>query len=828
LSKLASEEQIAQSASEIVNLIYGHCKELGLVKSTEKHRLIEAIRIVASNLLIAIWTGFSLLKVTNKAELGIQETSPRIDDESKGFVRTIVSQIVDTIDYREVIGMVSEISAYEFSKILESIHAITVYSDIDFDDMGIQSNGSLASRKMHGAFYTPSSITHFICENTIGLAFDEAIDQIERSNSSIEILIRLMNTSVIDPACGPGTFLVETLNVLRARYNRLFKQIKTLVQHDSHYRNDIQSIKSWLENEQMYLNHFVRGIYGVDVDPAAAEIAAICVSAFVSKKTDNLKLPFLDTIKPGNSLVSEFLPGLIRPSEIVINRLLSKREKLRRVRKFEKRKTEYLEYRKTIRDIEETTFIDVDVKRASSILTDQELSSNFCWELEFPEVFLKGSHHNSVGFTFAVMNPPYDILKLNRSEYVYPRQNLSEREAAIQEFEELKQRERNLVAFFRESGQYELSIDNVLNLYRLMIERTIRITSSGARIGFIVPSTLLCDSSSRKLRQMILHNYNILGIDDFSEKANVFEGVTQAVCIFRFDKSKRSLSVPIAMHESNSISEIGEFYNQLSLEMIESVSGNHLNIPRVPSQSWEMLEKIHRWPSVSEISWIINRRGELDLTAYKQFITQKETDTRLIRGNHIGRYSIKWDCKSKECYVHRDDFLRALGASNKINDTVRPRIAGQQICNMVQKWRLKFGLIEPNTILGNSCNYLAVNGTDDNQKNLMFLLAIMNSHLLNWRFKITSTNNHVNNNEIDMLPIPNPESMNEYETKLYKRICNNAEELVRKYDAQTEYETEAMIFRLYGLEKEEALTILRFQGANNTEMDEILHRLGIL
>lgn len=33
--------------------------------------------------------------------------------------------------------------------------------------------------------------------------------------------------------------------------------------------------------------------------------------------------------------------------------------------------------------------------------------------------------------------------------------------------------------------------------------------------------------------------------------------------------------------------------------------------------------------------------------------------------------------------------------------------------------------------------------------------AILNSSLLNWRFKITSTNNHINNYELDELPIIN-------------------------------------------------------------------------
>ena len=54
-----------------------------------------------------------------------------------------------------------------------------------------------------------------------------------------------------------------------------------------------------------------------------------------------------------------------------------------------------------------------------------------------------------------------------------------------------------------------------------------------------------------------------------------------------------------------------------------------------------------------------------------------------------------------------------------------------------------------NDILGNSCNYIAMQDVND-LKNLNILL---NSQLLNWRFKVTSTNNHINNYELDELPL---------------------------------------------------------------------------
>lgn len=49
---------------------------------------------------------------------------------------------------------------------------------------------------------------------------------------------------------------------------------------------------------------------------------------------------------------------------------------------------------------------------------------------------------------------------------------------------------------------------------------------------------------------------------------------------------------------------------------------------------------------------------------------------------------------------------------------------------------------------GNSCNYISAEETV-----LKKMYILLNSSLLNSRFKVTSSNNHINNYEIDDLPV---------------------------------------------------------------------------
>ena len=70
---------------------------------------------------------------------------------------------------------------------------------------------------------------------------------------------------------------------------------------------------------------------------------------------------------------------------------------------------------------------------------------------------------------------------------------------------------------------------------------------------------------------------------------------------------------------------------------------------------------------------------------------------------------------------------------------------------MDSKKRLKFALVEEEILLGNSLNYIISNISEDF---IFGLYSIFNSILLDWRFCTTSSNNHVNNYELDNLPLP--------------------------------------------------------------------------
>ena len=93
---------------------------------------------------------------------------------------------------------------------------------------------------------------------------------------------------------------------------------------------------------------------------------------------------------------------------------------------------------------------------------------------------------------------------------------------------------------------------------------------------------------------------------------------------------------------------------------------------------------------------------------------------------------------------------------------------------MDSKKRLKFALVGEEILLGNSLNYII---SDISEDFIFGLYSIFNSILLDWRFCITSSNNHVNNYELDNLPLPKNSSdiiiLGKYLKRNIKNIFEN-------------------------------------------------------
>ncbi|MCF8364146.1 MAG: Eco57I restriction-modification methylase domain-containing protein [Bacteroidales bacterium] len=343
---------------------------------------------------------------------------------------------------------------------------------------------------------------------------------------------------------------------------------------------------------------------------------------------------------------------------------------------------------------------------------------------DFKSVFAKG------GFDVVFSNPPYYLLKVNKKA--------DEQQKLNGYYVNLQSKVQNEINFFRTSGVYQYSIEGMLNYYQLSIEMILRLTKANGQIGIICPSSLFADLTSAKLRKHILTSDKLHFIRYYPESARLFENVSQSTVIFYLQKNGKTEKIGIEMLDNSF---------EIDFETIKNVFPSNFEIPLIDKTGWSILSKISKQKKVKEIPFIRNRRGELDLTLYKPYITTKNTGWRLVRGNMISENGVI--DKNRE-FVEIENFLNKKSDDFKTNDYNKERLICQQISNVDMHKRLKFVFCENTDILGNSCNYIVSTRKEEDLKKLFFIL---NSELLNWRFKITSSNNHINNYELDELPI---------------------------------------------------------------------------
>ena len=366
------------------------------------------------------------------------------------------------------------------------------------------------------------------------------------------------------------------------------------------------------------------------------------------------------------------------------------------------------------------------------------------------------------GFHAIVSNPPYLVLKPNKNKM----------DAATVESIN------NMAKYFRSSTYYKYSIEGMLNLYQLSLEAMLGMLQNGGEMGIICPSTLFADISASTLRKHLLSKNNVTYIKYFSEDDPLFDNVTQATCIFHLTKGEPTSKIDIV--------QAGKEYN-ISIDDVKQVFKSNWEIPSIEKVEWDILKKLLSLPLLKNQSFIRNKRGELDLSLFRDYITLEPTDLRLVRGNMLSGDVIN-DINHE--YV-KPEFLEKKSSDYLSFDHGKKRLVCQQISNQTQNVRLKFVECEKNDILGNSCNYITVY-----EKLLPQMKAVLNSALLNWRFKVTSTNNHINNYELDELPMIDlglitSEILSLDEVKRNERICSlyGLKEKEIKFIISQHYET---------------------------------------
>lgn len=181
------------------------------------------------------------------------------------------------------------------------VPGITNYNfrEIDEDIFGKAYETYLAEiRKEQGIFYTPKYITKYIVEDTVGEKFGAKADEIEQAikeenfEKAGEVIDEFTSLTVLDPACGSGSFLIKSLRAIWAEYQRVLTTIRAkkeehegliegkLSRAEEDQRvyeamNELEARLDFADERELVSKIVLRHLYGNDLDSRALDVAKL-------------------------------------------------------------------------------------------------------------------------------------------------------------------------------------------------------------------------------------------------------------------------------------------------------------------------------------------------------------------------------------------------------------------------------------------------------------------------------------------------------------------------------------------------------------------------
>jgi len=333
------------------------------------------------------------------------------------------------------------------------------------------------------------------------------------------------------------------------------------------------------------------------------------------------------------------------------------------------------------------------------------------------------------GFDIVVTNPPYKNLKAERSHY-----------PSTEEYNADKLR----YAMVREQALRCLqhSTVGVNNIYKYFTEEIIeRYAAKEGLVSLLIPSSILTDKTCGPLRKMIFDTAAIKSIKIIGEGSAVVDA-PQALCALLIHKAANFKTIDICKDYGSPQEK------SITVETAKAVDANlGYSILALEPSEYRKLQKLKAFPMVKNLPFIVNMRGELDLTSNKNCIVSENTGHPLLRGRNIGFYQLLGSSTG--------EFVKQsfVATSTKKRYIENDRLICQQIANMSKERRLTYAIAPKNAVLGNSCNFIAIQ-ENEHGIDMYFMLGLLNSNIMNWYFKVQSSNNHINNYEVDTFPVP--------------------------------------------------------------------------
>jgi len=656
---------------------------------------------------------------------------------------------------------------------------------------------NLETRKKQGSYYTPQVIVQYLVDNALGRHLygtaDGKPDGAPLPDVPRKRAADIRDLRVIDMACGSGSFLIYAYQVLadfyrreierleherRAEYAALLKQgITTPFELELRLAPWTAELER-LENYPGYIleNH----LYGVDLDPQAAEIATVnlMMRAIADMPSSRRRLPLIlnQNVKVGNSLIGA------GAEDVRLAEHAAALAELRRLRLALARESDNDPHDARLARIREVTRQVTDALDAglSAHFGDVAGQRPLHWAVEFPEVFVDAAGEAlgaAGGFDIIVGNPPWEIVKPDLREYyaqfdarIESKLNREEVEARIAElsagdpailagWERQRQRIEAAAAFYKRSPDFVRQGKGDTATHKLFVERSYTLLARQGRLALVIPAGIYTDLGTKALRQMLFEEGRIEYLYSFSNEKFFFPDVHHS---FKFTLLGAQRGVPsdgfwatfrfnprVAVAPEELTSFLAEPANQvyIRLNSVLRFSPDSLSVMEFQSQTdADVAATLYRHPLLGDQiddAWNVRLNREFDMTNDRHLFNQNGDGFVLYEGKMIHQFDAfhaepnYWISQ----HIALEHFFRRRSEAGESADFMLPRLGFREIARPTDSRTLIAAIIPPESGCNHKISVVAPCLSNYTLAEMFYLLAVLNSYAVDYlaRFKITTS-----------------------------------------------------------------------------------------
>jgi adenine-specific DNA-methyltransferase len=362
-----------------------------------------------------------------------------------------------------------------------------------------------------------------------------------------------------------------------------------------------------------------------------------------------------------------------------------------------------------------------------------------------------------------------------------------------------------------------------LNLYKLFVERNLAFLKHEGSMGLIIPSSFLNEATSGKLRKHLFDTCRMEEVVEIPELSRIFRGVNQATAILIFNMSHAG-GGSFKLRLGAGAGDLGATDGSISItyKELEKLTSGRMEIPllRKPSLEWDMITRLKSIPpfkgggGVPPVGEIYV--GHIDETINKEYVTEVPTGDIFVKGIHLKEYSVDLSSGGRQPrWVKKAEFIRSRPSALSVIG--QWRIIGRNTQNKACARRLKFALLPPGYVCGNSVKQIILT---DKSIGPLYLLGLLNSSVLNWYFELFCSQNNIRNYNIEALPIVRaPGDVQETFVRVVRLIMNSVGEAREFLDMAL---MDSMAYELYF--KDHAGLISAIGGLHGYGDGEFIHQ----